>query len=248
MTDPIRPVSYSSDAMPVRPGTSAALTARTIDATVHPPLKRAQESAASLVPRVAQGAATLSSPLFLGMVALTLTFVLVARRMRYRPSAILVGALLVVTLSSFHPMEIQLQPIPVAKGRTPRTLSRFATAQAGRRVYTSGDVYGQTPVVAEAPPVPEVVAVPEPVESPGQVVDVDPRRWLPSGIVERVPEMSREMMRSAERMMRDNEQMRAVMEELRMRVREEARRARWRRLAAKRHVRSEEIEAFGMAP
>jgi len=137
MTDPIRPVSYSSDATPARPGSSAALTARAIDATVHPPLKRAQESAATLVPRMAQAAAPLPSPLFLGLVALTLTFVLVARRMRYRPSAILVGALLVMTLSSFHPMEIQLQPIPVGKGRTPRTLSRLASAEAARIVATT---------------------------------------------------------------------------------------------------------------
>src|SRR3954471_8152894 len=98
MSDPHYPVDYPTDAHPVRPGSSDALTARTIDATVHPPLVRAQETAATLVPRMTQAVAPLTSPLFLGMVALTLTFVLIARRMRYRPSAILVGTMLVVTL------------------------------------------------------------------------------------------------------------------------------------------------------
>jgi hypothetical protein len=236
----------STDAGAVRPGTSDALTARSIDATVHPPLKRAQESAAALVPRVAHAAAPLASPLFLGAVALTLTFVLVARRMRYRPSAVLVAALLVMTLSSFHPMEPQFQPIPVAKGRTPRTLSQLASARAGRHVISGRDIYG-APLVAEAPePVeaPDPADIPQPPDPPD--VYVDAPRWTPPAIVEQFPQMSREMMRSAERMMRDNEQMRAIMDELRERVREEARRARWRRLAAKRHIRPDEIESFGM--
>src|SRR3954471_8723880 len=110
------PVNYPTDGHPVRPGTSDALTARSIDATVHPPLVRAQETAATLVPRLAQAAAPLTPPLFMGMGALSLPFWLNARRMRYRRRAILVGALLVRTLSSFHPMKPQLQPIPIAKG------------------------------------------------------------------------------------------------------------------------------------
>ncbi|HST06854.1 MAG TPA: hypothetical protein VLJ83_01700 [Gemmatimonadaceae bacterium] len=239
----------STDAHAVRPGTSDALTARSIDATVHPPLRRAQESAAALVPRVAQAAAPFTSPLFLGGVALALTFVLVARRMRYRPSAILVAALIVMTLSSFHPMELQFQPIPVAKGRTPTTLSQLASARAGRHVISGRDIYGNGPMVAEAPDpeeTPEPVSVPEPPEPPDPMVDVDAPRWSPPAIVQHIPEMSREMMRSAERMMRDNEQIRAMMDELRERVRDEARRARWRRLAAKRHIRPDEIESFGM--
>ena len=44
----------------VRPGTSDALTARTIDATQYSPLVRAQETAVALVPRLAQAAVPLS--------------------------------------------------------------------------------------------------------------------------------------------------------------------------------------------
>lgn len=72
---------------PVRPGTSDALFARTIDATIYPPLVRAQEAAVALVPRIAQAAAPVASPLFVGALVLTLVFTWVAIRMRYRPSA-----------------------------------------------------------------------------------------------------------------------------------------------------------------
>ena len=89
----------------VRPGTSDALFARTIDATIHPPLVRAQETVVALVPRVAEAAAPLASPLFLGALALTLVFSWVAIRMRYRPSALVLGALLVMTLTSFYPVQ-----------------------------------------------------------------------------------------------------------------------------------------------
>src|SRR3954462_152141 len=47
MLDPHYPFRSLTDAPAVRPGTSDALTARTIDATVHPPLVRAQETAAT---------------------------------------------------------------------------------------------------------------------------------------------------------------------------------------------------------
>ncbi|HEY1951265.1 MAG TPA: hypothetical protein VGG76_00540 [Gemmatimonadaceae bacterium] len=239
----------TSSGHPVRPGSSDALTARTIDATVHTPLVRAQESAAALVPRMTSAVAPLTSPLVLSGVALVLTFILIARRMRYRPSAILVGALLVMTLSSFHPMEPQLQPIPIARGRTPRTLSRLASIQAGRRVYST-DSYSSPQVIAAAP-VPDaadVPDVPEAPESPAtpEPVDMDHMRWTPPAIVEQIPDMSREVMRSAERMVHENEQLRAIMEQLRERMREEARRARWRRLAGKRHIRPDDIESFGM--
>src|SRR3982074_3709687 len=104
----------------VRPGTSDALPARTIDATQYSPLVRAQETAAALVPRLAQAAAPLSSPLLLGALALTLVFSWVAIRMRYRPRALVLGGLLVMTLTSFHPMQNPEQPL-IEDVRTPRT-------------------------------------------------------------------------------------------------------------------------------
>ena len=107
MTNPHHPMSHSADPHPVRPGTSAALTARTIDATVHPPLIRAQETVAALIPRIA---APLGSPLLLSTLGLTLALVWLARRARFQPSALLLSGMLVMTLTSFHPMRSATEP------------------------------------------------------------------------------------------------------------------------------------------
>jgi len=102
MTNPHHSMSHPLDPHPVRPGTSAALTARTIDATIHPPLVRAQEAVAAFIPRVS--APLLDSPLLFGMLGATLIFVWVAHRAKYRPSALLLSAALVMALTSFHPV------------------------------------------------------------------------------------------------------------------------------------------------
>jgi hypothetical protein len=102
-----QPVSYSNDPRPVRPGTSDALTARTIDATIHPPIVRAQESVAAAVPRIAK---TVSSPQFLTMVALTLVLVWMVVRLKSRVLGLALSAVLVMTLTSFRPVQIPDQP------------------------------------------------------------------------------------------------------------------------------------------
>lgn len=237
MTNPHQPMRYPIDSEPVRPGTSDALTARTIDATIHPPLVRARESVTAFVPRVTQTLAPLASPLFLGTVVLTLTFFWIAKRMRYRPSAILLSGLLVMTLTSFHPVAeplpapgSNLDPSRVARGRTPRTMTR------GARVIPSYGEYQQSRpdeeprpmVVMESPPSPEP---PEPADQPEP-----PHSWrgpdvfvMPRIPIDRLPEVSEEMMRSAERMMRENEQVQEMMAQIRRRLREEARQRRMRR-------------------
>jgi hypothetical protein len=187
----------------VRPGTSDALTARTIDATIYPPLVRAQETAASLVPRLAQAAAPLSSPLLLGALALTLVFSWVAIRMRYRPSALVLGALLVVTLTSFNPASKEPDQAGVAEVEVPRTTI------GGTRQRHRHPVYTPSPLI----------------EAPDVDVNVDPVRvYLPPDFAERLPDWSRDAMQSAERMMRENERVRQVMRQIRYRLREEARR------------------------
>src|SRR5207247_8918071 len=103
MTNPHHSMSHPIDTHPVRPGTSDALFARTIDATQHTPLVRAQETVAALIPRVA---APLGSPLLISMLALTLVLLWVAARTRFRPSALLLSAALVMTLTSFRPMRM----------------------------------------------------------------------------------------------------------------------------------------------
>ncbi len=220
MTNPHHPMRYPTDAQPVRPGTSAALTARTIDATIHPPLVRAQETIAGVVPRIAQAAAPLASPLFLSALALTLVFVWVAIRMRYRPSALLLSALLVMTLTSFDPVR-KPEPPRIADVRRPRTTVGGARASYRNRVYTP----------------------PPQVEAPDIDVHVDPVQvHLPPDFADRLPDWSRDAMQSAERMMRDNERVREVMRQIRYRLREEARRERWRQMMARSKLRPEAFD------
>ena len=197
----------------VRPGTSDALFARTIDATIYPPLVRAQETAIALVPRLAQAAAPLASPLLLGVLALTLVFSWVAIRMRYRPSALVLGVLLVMALTSFNPAQKTEEP-RIAKVATPRT--RIGGARPSYRDRMD------TPTQVEAP---DVVAPVEPVQV-----------YLPPDFAERLPDWSRDAMHSAERMMRENERMREIMRQIRYRVREQARRQRWREMTAREMV------------
>lgn len=208
----------------VRPGTSDALFARTIDATVHPPLVRAQETVVALVPRVAQAAAPLASPLFLGALALTILFTWVAIRMRYRPSALVLAALLVMTLTSFHPVQKPEQS-RIAEVRTPRT--RIGGA---RPAYQNRDY--MPPQQLEAPDVDVQV---EPVQDdPVQI-------YLPPDFVERIPDWSRDAVQSAERMMRENEHVRQMMRQIERRLREEARRQHRRQMMAERDARSRQF-------
>jgi hypothetical protein len=213
-------MGHPADGTAVRPGTSDALTARTIDATIHPPLVRAQETVVALVPRVAEAAAPLTSPLFLGAILLTLVFTWVAIRMRYKPSALVLGTLLVMTLTSFHPME-KPQPRRVVATSTPRTTIGGTRTSYGNRVY-------------DPPPR---------VESPDIYGHVDPVQvYLPPDFAERLPEWTRDAMQSAERMMRDNEHVRKMMREIRHRLREEARRERWRQMAERNRTRVVEFD------
>jgi len=197
----------------VRPGTSDALTARTIDATIYPPLVRAQETAATLVPRLAQAAAPLASPLLLGLLALTLIFSWVAIRMRYRPSALLLGAMLVMTLTSFNPVW-RPEQTGIAQVRTPRTTIGGTRPSPRTLVYT-----------------------PPEVDSSAVDVDVEPVQvYLPPDFAERLPGWSREAMQSAERIMRQNERLRNMMGRIRYRLREEARRQHWREMRRARTI------------
>jgi hypothetical protein len=230
MTYPHHSMGYPTDA-PVRPGTSDALTARTIDATVHPPLVRAQETIVALGPRVAESVAPLASPVLIGLLLVTLVFAWVAHRLRYRPSALVLSALLVMGLTSFRPMQKWEQPrtrTALAKVR-PRTLPQGARnldwshdqAQPVDRYQVPTPV---VPDVATSPP--DDYGRPEPV----QVV-------VPPDLGDRLPEWSREWsrdaMQNAERIVRQNRQLQQIMQELRNQLREQARRERWRQMRAR---------------
>jgi hypothetical protein len=223
---------------PVRPGSSDALTARRIDATIHPPLVRAQETVVGIVPRLQHAAAPLTSPLFLSAVALTLTFVLVAKRMRYRPSALVLSALLVMTLTSFQPM-VEPETPQVVQARTPRNATRGS--KAWYKYHLESRPAEEQQYAVEAPP-PEQ---PEPPETPD--VSTNPYVFvIPQIPVDRIPEVSAEVIRSAERMMRDNERMQRMMTQIRYRVREEMRRQHRRQMIAEREARSRQFDLYEM--
>jgi hypothetical protein len=111
MTNQNDPVSFPTDPHPVRPGTSDALFARTIDATPQPRLVRAQETVASAIPRLTT---SLSDPLFVAMLAGTLVLVWFAVRMRSRVAPVLLSAMMLMTLTSFRPVGNSVEA-PIAR-------------------------------------------------------------------------------------------------------------------------------------
>src|SRR5438128_4467792 len=157
MTNPHYAVRHSTDPHPVRPGTSDALFARTIDATQHTPLVRAQETVAALIPRVA---APLGSPLLISMLALTLVLLWVAARTRFRPSALLLSAVLVMVLTSFRPMRMSEpgQPSDDRIAEQPQSWMQF-------RDETNTPAAEPTPFAVEVS-TPEETSVPEEASPP----------------------------------------------------------------------------------
>ena len=195
-----------TDPHPVRPGTSAALTARTIDATIHPPIVRAQEAVAEVIPRIA---APLSSPLFVMTIALTLLLGWAAIRNRLHMRGFLVSAMLVLMLTSFRPM----------------TDAGSGTREAGRETGNAGggtrDALPSSRFPLPAPP--DVPDVPE-MRSYQYTFDTHnlPEEFQQMGLP---PEVSVEIT-MPERMALDREILRAQLRELRIRIREEQRRQR----------------------
>ena len=234
----------------VRPGSSDALTARTIDATVHPPLVRAQETIVALGPRVAESVAPLASPVLLGLLLITLVFAWVAHRLRYKPSALVLSALLVMGLTSFRPVEKWEQPrsrTALAKVR-PRTMRQGArNLDWSQYQQQPVDRYQiQTPIEPAMPEVPssppDDYGQPEPPDNYGQPEPV--QVVIPPDFADRLPEWSRDALQSAERAVRENQQLQEIMRQLQMRLREEARRERWRQMRAmhKRHRQFDPME------
>lgn len=234
MANPHYTLRHSLDPHPVRPGTSDALFARTIDATIHPPLVRAQETVAALIPRVA---VPLGSPLLLSMIGITLVMLWAARRMKYRPSALILSGLLVMTLTSFHPLPAFDEP-------------RIAddTVSEVRRVdsWTPPDRY-QMPEPVAVPDIPDVPVAADPmVMEPQAYDDESPDYSTPSAdrVVEvpgldipmpghaeplHIPPVSVHLNGQFEVSARDRAELRRAIEQLQRRVRAEMRRQEWRR-------------------
>jgi hypothetical protein len=227
-------MSQLIDPHPVRPGTSAALTARTIDATIHPPIVRAREAVAAFIPRVTAPLASVSPPLVLEMVGLTLVLVWVARRARYRVGALALSAMLMMTLTSFRPVangEDGVAGSDPRQSAMEKELWRRLNAVVSTPANRSQDVIG----VPDVPDVPDQADEPDQPE-PANEVQPDPTP-MPD-MMDRLPEItyrfmpSEEQMRAQSRLMREHEkmmreqerQLRAAVEQISARVRKAARR------------------------
>ena len=254
MTNPHRSMSHPLDPHPVRPGTSAALTARTIDATIHPPLVRAQEAVAAFIPRVS--APLLDSPLLFGMLGATLIFVWVAHRAKYRPSALLLSAALVMALTSFHPVKNVEEPRvaddssatedrswrPFRIEQTPQ--ADESEASADTLSYDDGQIPAMRPDPADdvqpddygppaipdaysVPSVPDQVSTPSYVDVPVMPVDVHVQMITPEAMRRMMsPETLRQMMTPEDRaaLERERAQLEIAIIQMRRQLRDEARR------------------------
>ncbi len=254
MTNPHHAMSHPLDPHPVRPGTSAALTARTIDATIHPPLVRAQEAVAAFIPRVS--APLLDSPLLFGMLGATLIFVWVAHRAKYRPSALLLSAALVMALTSFHPVKNVEEPRVAddSSATEDRSWRPFrieqspqadeSEASADTLSYDDGQIppmpsdppddgqpddYGP-PAIPDAysvPSVPDQVSTPSYVDVPVMPVDVHVQMITPEAMRRMMsPETLRQMMTPEDRaaLERERAQLEIAIIQMRRQLRDEARR------------------------
>jgi hypothetical protein len=193
------------DPHPVRPGTSAALTARTIDATVHPPIVRAQEAVAAFIPRVEAPIKAFGSPMLAGMLGATLVLFWVAHRARFRPSGLVFSAMLMMMLTSFHPWT---KPVPPDEQAT-----AIAEDPRGR----AGDVDIEPQIDIE----PQVVAPPTIDED---APPASPAFEIPPELIEKVMSSTDLMRMNREMMRHDREELRASLQELAIQVRKEARR------------------------
>lgn len=212
-------VSFLIDPLPVRPGTSAALTARTIDATVHPPLVRAQEKAAELIPRLAE---PLASPLLLVMLAGTLVLLWLAKRAHFRPVGLLLPAALMMMLTSFRPMGTEGD---VLRTDIPTTTEENTPEQIDTR-WRPAPIPEPPRYYFEAPDVPRP---PTPRAARRHVHPEE--RTLAEQLIASFPEVvmvaqmnAQALAQHAEMLARDDRELRQYVKELRRRLRSEARR------------------------
>lgn len=106
---------YSMDQYAVRPGTSDALFARSIDATQPPPLVKAQKAVTAAIPRIID---SVPPPLVGTTLGLTVLAVMVAsQRFHFRLVPILTAGVLLLPISNYHPAreseQLQAQEIVV---------------------------------------------------------------------------------------------------------------------------------------
>ena len=213
----------------VRPGSSDALTARTIDATQRPVLTRASESVAQAAPQVVDSFRNaFTNPFFLSTLGLSLIALWLLSRMRRQLSGLAMGAMLVVALTSFsapHKPKPKLQRV-VDLSHTPKTTrNRMQPWNGYDYIAPQPEQQSVAIVEPEATPEPAGPAMyPDPVDI---VLPATPVAPLP----EWRDEIRRNVEREAYRLLRDQraEQVRELIYRLRAQAREDARIRKWRR-------------------
>jgi hypothetical protein len=214
----------------VRPGTSAALTARTIDATQRPTLVRAQESVAQVVPQITDSFRNaFTSPVFLTELGLTLVAIWILTRLRRPLAGLAMGTMLVIALTSFTTP--QKPPTKYKRvvdlTHTPRTTRNRAQSQSwnGYQYIAPQSMQEPTPVAIDYPtPDASPYVNSDPVDIVLPATPVTPVTPLP----EWRDQVMRNVEREAYRLMRE-QQVHELIMRLRAQAREEARQRRWRR-------------------
>jgi hypothetical protein len=231
-------IATVTDPHPVRPGTSAALTARTIDATVHPPIVRAQEAVAAFIPRVEAPLRSVGSPILLGMFGATLVLLLVAHRARFRPSALVFSAMLMMMLTSFRPVTKSAsasssEPLATADDLPDQATIGYVDQQDSEPANIDDDQAQPEMTMPDVQqpdmPMPEVrepdMLMPRIYGPDGEIASPTPPTFeiSPDLIARVIPPAA--LMRLDQAMMQhDRDKLRASLEELEIRVRKEARR------------------------
>jgi hypothetical protein len=133
---------FSIDQYAVRPGTSDALFARSIDATQPPPLVKAQEAVAAAIPRLIE---SVPPPLVGTTLGLTVLAVMVAsHRLQFKMVPILTAGVLLLPISNYHPAQkseqLQAQEIVVTDEQRARERSEWENAYS-RDVKPDSDEY-----------------------------------------------------------------------------------------------------------
>jgi hypothetical protein len=208
-------LSQLTDPHPVRPGTSDALTARTIDATIHPPIVRAQEAVAAFIPRVAAPLSAVS-PILVGMLGGTLVLLWVAHRARFRPAGLLFSAALMMMLTSFHATSA-----PASSTHADDTLVGATDTWTPQDRYQMPMPAMETPEVVDVPDTPEPISVPDEYSEPNPSYRIRGYRLVipPQLRSDLMP--TEELMRVEQEAMR--EQLQASLRVLERRLRAEAR-------------------------
>lgn len=201
---------YSVDPYAVRPGTSDALTARTIDATQRPPLVKAQEAVAEAVPRIID---SVPPPLLGGTLGLTVLAVMVAsQRVRFRLAPVLAAGVLLLPVSNYHAAQTprpprQSQAVEAAVEEQPRSLERDHRWDRHPRVEES-ESFPESPPEIEHIPAPshDLLIPPEITEGVVPLVEmVVPEEWTDE-------EQLRVLRRRAERLMEEIRKLRLEQE------------------------------------